>query len=344
MKISFISFAPLASLFVSVAFSAANPQKPTEQQLVKACGPITTQSDAESLDTVTAYFSQSGITAINRALDNHQRTCLHLAACAGKVRVIDYLRSIGANPNGSDLKGYVPLHYAVLSSQMKAVEALLKFPSVRVQVENVHGKTPIDYATSVGNKAMVGLLRSFLGKSPYILPEEITKEVLFQAIRTNDEGEERNFAVVQKFFEKAGFSRISNPIDAVSRKTLLHLAVIHRKTSIVEYLCANGANPEAPDADARTPLSLAKLFGYQAMVDILTSRCQNVPTVAQSVTQAVPDVPQSAQPEATQVSPRQRLIEDAKAAAISASASLRSGKYNEASEQLHNALKIIQKL
>lgn len=58
-------------------------------------------------------------------------------------------------------------------------------------------------------------------------------------------------------------------VEALSRRTALHKAAFFGHAHVVEYLCAAGANVNAPDADGDTALHDAARFGHLAVVQAL---------------------------------------------------------------------------
>lgn len=221
--------------------------KPSMEQLISACGP-NTLSDDQSLDILSAYFDHPEMPNVDGALNSSGLTCLHWAALAGKVKVIDYLRNKGANVNQTDGSGFVPLHYAVISNKVASVKALCKFPHLLVQDRTKDVISPLDCAIYFGGSKgkLVKLLLAFQAKSLPVLPENVTLDEVVEAIRVNTSTDERNMAIVTEYFDKSGNKMINHPINDNGR-TLLHQAAINGKTDIVRILQTHGANPNVRD-------------------------------------------------------------------------------------------------
>lgn len=79
--------------------------------------------------------------------DEYQRSSLHLSASRGYTDVVIQLLKYGARPNAKDSLGNTALHLAVCSASSfnfnRVVRILLK-NGASVQVEDKHGKTPLD--------------------------------------------------------------------------------------------------------------------------------------------------------------------------------------------------------
>ena len=96
-------------------------------------------------------------------------TALMYAARDCSIQMVDFLLANGANPNLTDGEGRVALIYSIRESCEEAVETLLRLPSVRLNVRDRAGRTPLDYAidmaeVDVGGAAtqIEGLVREAL--------------------------------------------------------------------------------------------------------------------------------------------------------------------------------------
>lgn len=259
-------------------------------QLFEACSsPSSEMTLSERLSILEGYFSGKFL-LINQPIQRHpHHTCLHLAASAGNVGVIEFLRNCGADPNVLDRRGSTPLHGAAACGQVGAVEELFKFPNLRGHVVNKDGMTPLDYAKRFQNEKTIATLQRKLFNPPMIRPDNLiidslppivqsepSKELLIPPkmltvdtllrIVENEPFQELSLAVVKAYFEKFGYDKINAVINEKSGKTLLHIAAFYGKARIVEFLCSHGAAPDQPDWKGVTPLHLAVLsFSQEAL-------------------------------------------------------------------------------
>jgi ankyrin repeat protein len=69
--------------------------------------------------------------------------------------VIEYLTSIGADPNASDRSGVAPLHRAVRTRSLAAVKALVE-AGAHPRQPNTNGSTPLHLAVQTTGKSGSG--------------------------------------------------------------------------------------------------------------------------------------------------------------------------------------------
>ncbi|CAC5397375.1 ANKRD28 [Mytilus coruscus] len=79
--------------------------------------------------------------------DDCGRTCLHGAACSGKVDCVELLLKTGANISQLDVEGRTPLHYAAAHINFQCVSILLDTGS-NVNITDRRGCTPLHYAAA----------------------------------------------------------------------------------------------------------------------------------------------------------------------------------------------------
>ncbi|KAH0568065.1 transient receptor potential channel pyrexia-like [Cotesia glomerata] len=224
--------------------------------------------------------------------DGHGRTPLHLAACAGHVKIIEILLKHGANPNDWDfnkeytalhcaaaignlssvkcliksggnvdagLPGRTPLHYAVMSNAADCVEALLK-AGASPNNPQVYTETPLHAAASLGAACSVSLLLHY-GADVRVQSGAARSTPLHLAA-------EEGSSECVKLLVKAGA-----PINAKNSRghTPLHLAALAQSADTMESLIAAGADVNAEDDDGRTPLhtAVAKSVRGSELVRIL---------------------------------------------------------------------------
>jgi ankyrin repeat protein len=117
------------------------------------------------------WAAQEGLLAITRLLiqkgadvnvsDDLGFTPLYIAAAAGHRAVTGELLAAGASPNlrnPSDGNG-TALHAACSWGRSKVVNELLKSPTVKINLKDDDGKTPLAYAVEAGNKQILADLK-----------------------------------------------------------------------------------------------------------------------------------------------------------------------------------------
>ena len=213
-------------LLCSLAFCAELPKTISINELISACG-FGRMDDTERLLTVTNYFSQSEAKSVNDDIADGL-TCLHLAALAGNVQVIEYLREIGADPKVTDGKNkFIPIHFALLRSCTNTAKALGEF-------------------YGMGND-------SELPESFKELTETIDLENVVNVIQTSGKTDQEGLAVVRGYLLISGIQVINDPIQS-DLDTLLHLAATNNKPEIIKFLYSLGADPNVRDYWECTPL------------------------------------------------------------------------------------------
>ncbi|MBX9831142.1 ankyrin repeat domain-containing protein [Candidatus Babeliales bacterium] len=96
------------------------------------------------------------------ALAPHARLCL--AAFLGNVEAMSAAHALGANLQVQDAKGCTPLHYAVMSKNIYAMEFLLGH-RVQIVVKNNAGATPMSIAQQLQDEGAVKMLNLFIRAS-----------------------------------------------------------------------------------------------------------------------------------------------------------------------------------
>ena len=214
-------------LLCSLAFCAELPKTISINELISACG-FGRMDDTKRLLTVTNYFSQSEAKSVNDDIADGL-TCLHLAALAGNVQVIEYLREIGADPKVTDGKNkFTPIRYALIRNCTNTAKAL----------GELYG---------MGNDSE--LPESFKEHT-----ETFDLKNVVNVIQTPGKPDQEGLAVVRGYLQKSGIQVINDPIPLALDKTLLHLAATNNKPEIIKLLYSLGADPNVRDRWERTPL------------------------------------------------------------------------------------------
>jgi ankyrin repeat protein len=82
--------------------------------------------------------------------DPNKRALLHLAAESGHESILDYLLSMGSDPNTKDSDGSTPLFKAIENGHIEAAKALLINNRVEINIANNAGNTPLFVAFARG--------------------------------------------------------------------------------------------------------------------------------------------------------------------------------------------------
>jgi len=91
--------------------------------------------------------------------DRVGQTLLHKASAYGKLKIVDYLVSEGANINFKDDDLETPLHFAINIGDFEIIEYLASH-GANVNAKNNHGETPLHLAVAIGLPETVSYLIS----------------------------------------------------------------------------------------------------------------------------------------------------------------------------------------
>lgn len=171
-------------------------------------------------------------------VDLHGRTALHVAAIYGHVEVIQFLVSVGGNPDIADQHGWTPLHCASIAGHVEAAEFLLNCSVYVKYALTKDGKTPFDLAVEKGHSDLYDMLR--LG------------DALHRAARIGDVAEIKRCLL--------DGAKVNGKDE--NGWTPLHRAAFKGKTESVKVLLNNGANVDMVDNSGYTPLHRAVEAGH----------------------------------------------------------------------------------
>jgi hypothetical protein len=198
-------------------------------------------------------------------------------------------------PSADDVSNYTAIMAAAARGDAKAIEALAA-RGERADARDAYGRTPLHVAAYGGHhEAMRALVRS--GADPNALEDDLYDIVTIAAVANDIPTLEVSLAlggsaknVTSRYVGTALIAaahlghaevvriliRAGAPLDHVNN--LGWTAVIEsivlgdggaRHTETLQALVEAGANVDLPDRQGRTPLSLARSRGYDAMVSIL---------------------------------------------------------------------------
>ncbi|XP_033104501.1 inversin-A-like [Anneissia japonica] len=87
------------------------------------------------------------------------KTCVHLAAAAGRGDIIEEFSSIpGVDFEALDPDDRTPLHWASVTGQVDSLKILLKL-GLNVSAKDNNGGTPLDYASKAGHTEVANILK-----------------------------------------------------------------------------------------------------------------------------------------------------------------------------------------
>ncbi|KAJ8543341.1 hypothetical protein K7X08_005864 [Anisodus acutangulus] len=167
------------------------------------------------------------------SIDSQGRTPLHIATGHGHVEVIQFLVSVGSNPDMLDSQGWTPLHFAAHQGHVEAVGFLLNHSTIAKYTVTKQGKTAYELATNKGHCKLYDLLQ--LG------------DTLHRAARKGD------VADIKKCIAEGA------NVNGKDQNgwTPLHRAAFKGKNEGVKVLVNHGAKLDLVDDCGYTPLHLA---------------------------------------------------------------------------------------
>ena len=202
-------------------------------------------SSAEILFSIQAL----GDSGISRAVD--------VVSYFGLKDILVQLLDEGMTANTRNGECRTPLSYAVEMGHLLTIEELLK-RNVDVDVPDVHGRTPLWFAASLG---MVDITKLLLLNSadPNFTGNEWELTPFFCAVSRGQTG-------VTQLLLKHGADLACTDKDG---RTALSLAARHGHETITRLLLSLEMDPNSEDDIAQTPLSYASEGGNEAIVKLL---------------------------------------------------------------------------
>ncbi|KAK8925489.1 Ankyrin repeat domain-containing protein 50 [Metarhizium anisopliae] len=185
---------------------------------------------------------------------------LEQAAIMGDLDIVKLLLDKGAKVDSKNVNGVTPLWLAVSHGHKAVVELFLK-EGANIDTKNSNERTPLMAAAKYADASMVMFL---LEKGADINSKDgNSRTPLWWA------SERPRAAIMKLLLEKGAHV---DPQDDNEGKTPLILVVIEGDESLVSLLLQNGASCTIKDKDGRTPLSWAKKYGYETIVQMLKTQ------------------------------------------------------------------------
>eukprot|EP01100_Stratorugosa_tubuloviscum_P002594 TRINITY_DN1616_c1_g1_i2.p1 TRINITY_DN1616_c1_g1~~TRINITY_DN1616_c1_g1_i2.p1 ORF type:complete len:536 (+),score=197.85 TRINITY_DN1616_c1_g1_i2:74-1681(+) len=197
-------------------------------------------------------------------------TGLHKASKLNKVRIALYLLQQDASVNLVDKDGNTPCHLAVIAGHDAMVIWLFKKGANITTLRNNYSKTVIDYASPKLIQILQGLNSTLLRVPSHfqnIKTSREDREALYSAVQFG------NFTQLKNLIETKFYSDLTDVINerSIEGKNLLHLCCEHNYVEIAAYLLSKGANPNAEEEYANTPLIINALScqGDERLTELL---------------------------------------------------------------------------
>ena len=224
---------------------------------------------------VIHYASQGGIISLVQKLIEQKnvdinikgfckKTPLQYACENGKLSIVEYLISKGANANSKDINGNYVIHYASKGGLLPIVQYFIEQQNVDIDIKGYYEKIPLQYACENGHLQIAQYL---ISKGANInIKDRREDHVIHYASKGG------HLPVVQYLIEKENVD-INN--KATNGASLLHCACRRGKLHIVKYLISQGANINEKDEDGQTPLHYAAGFYSLDVVKFLLTKGAN---------------------------------------------------------------------
>lgn len=218
---------------------------------------------------------------------------LHYAALfKGSAELLIKLIDIGCDQNGNTREGMTPLHHAVISGYIDAVQIFVKMKA-DIHKTDENGLTALHYAAYQGHREIVKILLvagcrpnkktnskvtplHFAAKHDrYLVVEELLKcyvDVNAITVQCNTPLHyaacNGNYEMVDILLKNGADVNILNKDHDLP----IHLACLHGATNVVELLYLNGSNMDCRNKNNLSPLHNAILSTNEVLVKYLLSK------------------------------------------------------------------------
>lgn len=238
---------------------------------------------------------------INDPLEDNGTALIHLVAQKGRLDLLEFIISLGADVNLLDNNMGSPMHYATLKGDLDMIEVLMS-NGADLNIQNATKETPLHFSAFSSSSANYSIVKFFLenganheicnsdfytpleasvfyganleildlfGEKGLFENSEILNAALLVACKTD------NMAIFDYLIGKGADPLYKN----ISGTSCLHIAADFGQTKIVESLLNYGADIEATETYGSTPLYSASEFGHFDVVKLLVKHGANLNTL-----------------------------------------------------------------
>ena len=175
--------------------------------------------------------------------------------------------------NIGDLYGVTPLHMACARANLAALEVLIKAPGIELDIADNNQDTPLHEACLAGDPDVVEtLLKKMKEKElPLLLHNDEHQTPLHIACK-------EGLSDIVKLILQYGFDLKRDLVMAQDNEynVPLHLACEGGNTEVVQVLLLNGADIEAVKEEEVTPLHIAARLGFVDIAKILVNAKKDI--------------------------------------------------------------------
>jgi ankyrin repeat protein len=190
---------------------------------------------------------------------------LHAAAARGDMATLTQLLSAKADINQRDAYGRTPLHVATFAKQRAAVRALIQAGADTGALENDRYDAVTIAAVADDEETLRTLLS--LGASSKLVTSRYDGTALIAAAHLGHDG-----VVRQLIAAGAPLDHVNNLHWTATIESIVLGNGGARHQATLRALVEAGANLQLSDRHGKTPLDLARSYGYAEMVRLLEKR------------------------------------------------------------------------
>jgi tankyrase len=212
-----------------------------------------------------------------RDTEGRNSTPLHFAAGYNRIKVVEFLVSMGAKVSAKDKGGLVPLHNACSYGHYEVAKLLIT-NNAEVGAKDHWGYTPLHEAAAKGKFEICKLLvengasvttKNRESQTPFDLLKDKEGDLadLLQGPRALlDAAKKGDLERVKKLTNK---SNLNCQDEQGRNSTPLHLAAGYNHVSVAEFLIQQGADVNARDKGGLIPLHNASSYGHLDVAQLL---------------------------------------------------------------------------
>jgi ankyrin repeat protein len=190
---------------------------------------------------------------------------LHAAAARGDVAAIERLHAAKADLNARDAHGRTPVHVATFAGQRMALRALVQAGAEIGALENDRYDAVTIAAVADDEETLRTLLG--LGASAKLVTSRYDGTALIAAAHLGHDG-----VVRQLIAAGAPLNHVNNLHWTATIESIVLGNGGPRHQATLKALVDAGANLQLTDRHGKTPLALARSYGYTEMVRLLEKR------------------------------------------------------------------------